>query len=291
MFLKWNYRNLKNACHLTYLEARRFSGTNLIVNVLKFTIEGAKINSVNQWKNVRESLLKHELTRGGKFSEQNIDAAILNYCLRNQQIEQGFLYLEYLNQENIKKNLATLGKYFKLLYCKNEDKCIRKGEKCPSKDEALIIKSYSDLRKDYPLLDSYTLENTIQALSLTKNWRKCLELLNEFRISAVPTSGVYSAIIAAAFLHQEDDLGFKLLMQAIEIGREPQAICYLSYISSVKKNNNRDLIIGKLEKLYNFLKDYDIKCKQEVIQEICHIADENNLANKFVKVSLSSSFF
>lgn len=43
--------------------------------------------------------------------------------------------------------------------------------------ESQIIAMCSDIQKNNPILDSRTLDYMVQALSLTEDWRKCLEYM------------------------------------------------------------------------------------------------------------------
>lgn len=74
---------------------------------------------------------------------------------------------------------------------------------------------YNELRKSYKVLDSLTCENVIYALSLTRNWRECLKLLQETKIASNPGAGAYSVIASSAFKNGEHELGWILLNEAV----------------------------------------------------------------------------
>ncbi|KAJ8929374.1 hypothetical protein NQ314_017955 [Rhamnusium bicolor] len=96
---------------------------DLILN----TMENSQISSINDWINVRKAILEHEYNRG-QYSKHNIDAMILGYCVNNKKYDLGSSYLDFLSQENIRPNLATLGRYLKLLYTKNQEICLESAE-------------------------------------------------------------------------------------------------------------------------------------------------------------------
>lgn len=70
----------------------------------------------------------------------------------------------------MKPNLATLGRYLKLLYENYKDKL-------PKAEETKILSICEEIQKDNPILESRTLENMALALSLTKEWRKCIDII------------------------------------------------------------------------------------------------------------------
>ncbi|KAJ8929373.1 hypothetical protein NQ314_017954 [Rhamnusium bicolor] len=97
------------------------------------------------------------------------------------------------------------------------------------------MRHYENLRKHYPVLDSFTLENVILALSVTNQWKKCIDLLQEVKITAIPKTLVYSSVISSAFLNNEERLGWKLLEEMLELEKIPHSTTFLSYIRSIRK--------------------------------------------------------
>lgn len=75
--------------------------------------------------------------------------------------------------------------------------------------------SYAELKKLCPLFDSSTGENVILGLSLTKEWKETLNILDMLKLSCFPSTIVYSAIARAAFLNNEDKIGWELLNETI----------------------------------------------------------------------------
>lgn len=65
------------------------------------------------------------------------------------------------------------------------------------------------------MLDSITTENVIHALSLTKDWKHCLELLKNLKLTVNPSAMAYSVIIRAAFDNNEDTVGWNLINEMI----------------------------------------------------------------------------
>ncbi|KAJ8909368.1 hypothetical protein NQ315_004991, partial [Exocentrus adspersus] len=198
--------------------------------VIGTILENAQVNSARDWSNIRKSILDHEINRG-QFTTNNIDAMILGHCTKIKRYDLGASYVSFLNQEDVKLNIATIGKYLKLIYFKNQENCLETGKPCDKAQEEIITKHYHDLRKDYPVLDSLTLENVVLALSLTSRWKECLDLLKEIKITAVPTAAAYSAVIAAAFLNNEEALGWTLLDEILMLDKLPGSVSLLAYVT------------------------------------------------------------
>lgn len=65
------------------------------------------------------------------------------------------------------------------------------------------------------MLDESTMENVIVALSLTDQWETCLKLIDDIKRIGKPTSFAYSAVVAAAFHNNKDDLAWNLAQEMI----------------------------------------------------------------------------
>lgn len=55
----------------------------------------------------------------------------------------------------------------------------------------------------------------ISGLSLTKKWKECFKLLETLKLTSRPASIVYSSIAQAAFLNQEEALGWNILEKSL----------------------------------------------------------------------------
>lgn len=168
-----------------------------IYHYLKCRTLEAKTN----WKEIREDLLN----QSKNITSVNIDAMTLHYCISHKYFNAAFDYINHLKEENIKLNLATLGKYFRLFYELHCEGNLTQEQK------QFIWSTYKDLQKLHKVLDPNTNENVIYALSVTENWRECLTLLENTKIIAMPTAAAYSVTIAAAFYNGDYLLGWQLL--------------------------------------------------------------------------------
>lgn len=66
-----------------------------------------------QWTQIRTNLLA--ATRAG-ITDYNIDAIIVGQCMPNSQVNVAKSYMEFLHSTGRCANLATIGRYLKLLY-------------------------------------------------------------------------------------------------------------------------------------------------------------------------------
>nr|CAH7762887.1 unnamed protein product [Callosobruchus chinensis] len=247
-------------------------------------MDNSTVKSLNDWKTVRNSILEHTYN-SGKYTTNNIDAIILNYCANKKDCNLGTSYLNFLKRENIKPNLATIGKYLKLLYTINADMVFKKGKKLPLIEEELILRYYEDLRRDYPVLDSISLENAILALSVTSKWKTCLDLLKDVKVTSTPNTACYSSIVAAAFLNKEEEMGWAIIEEMMQSERIPSSIVFHSYLSHLRQKRSKRLITDKLETLFLFLQKHDVKCDEEVISNIADLAERLQMLNIFTTVS------
>jgi ribonuclease P protein 3 len=143
---------------------------------------------------------------------------------------------------------------------------------------------YDNIRKSHPILDALTLENVIVALCLTKKWHLCEALLDEIRVTAVPTTFVTCALISAAFLNNADDLAWKLfreilglylkekclfivLVDFVERDRLVYTNVYHSYFKKVAKCASKLETLGEIQKLFNFMHEHSLKLDDSAADE------------------------
>lgn len=69
--------------------------------------------------------------------------------------------------------------------------------------------------KEYPILDSITNEQIVLGLSVTKQWKKCFQILKDIKITTTPGTATYNALICAAFSHDDFDTGWLLFQEMI----------------------------------------------------------------------------
>lgn len=258
-------KHLGNTCkYLSSNNTPQLRRKQLASDLVKSILENNKFSSNNDWKPIREQILQHEENRG-RLSADNIDAVILNYCiLHNTDI--GFSYIDYMKKENMKQNLATIGKYLHLIYLKNE-KYLLEGQKCPDSEQKHILECYTSLRKQYPILDANILEKAVFVLALTSHWHKCLELKKEIEMTSSGSIKGDSTIAAAAFLNGEHDLAWKLLEEMFSKEKEPLSLPFITFINLAKMYKSEEAKL-KLEKLLLFFQENDYVCKEDFISNL-----------------------
>lgn len=161
-----------------------------------------KSNAVD-WQKIRKQVLEI----GKPFTPVNMDYVIMSYCNVNNDLSLGKSYLNFLQSNNIDPNLATLGQYLKLYYGVNKFNTSNLN----NDDEKCILSLYKNIKEKHKVLDSASAESALVALSLTKEWKTYLKLLDEIKLVGVPTDLCYSAIISTAFRNGDTQLAWKLL--------------------------------------------------------------------------------
>ncbi|GJQ77399.1 hypothetical protein Trydic_g20801 [Trypoxylus dichotomus] len=139
-------------------------------------------------------------------------------------------------------------------------------------DEENILQMYGNLVNEYPILDSITSENIILGLSTTKEWRKCFQILEGIKISCIPNTASYNALISAAFHHDDYDSAWLLFQEMIENNRAPMTSTYLAYLERIKENECKTKFL-KLSDLLNNVASYGLQLDIKVAKKIMEITD------------------
>lgn len=206
----------------------------------------------NHWTLARERLLKNF-----KTTEASVDSQIFDICSYFRRKDEAVNYFKFLERNNYQLNLNTIGDYFKTFSSHNEPLTPEEEEK--------ICKMYDDLRKKYPLLDGMTAGSCIHALSLTKRWKECLELLDMLKIASSPGVSVLKSIICAAFKNEEPLLGWKIMEEGIS--KDPlDHYVYVSYIDYCQKHFKDTKLKNEIEKMFNFWREHKVLLPEHVIK-------------------------
>ncbi|KAF7995142.1 hypothetical protein HCN44_004614 [Aphidius gifuensis] len=205
-----------------------------------------KINN-DKWLKIRDELIK---SKHVQISEKNVDAVILDTCKDLSKDEIALNYVKYLIDSNYKLNIAVIGKYFRFLNDHNLSDIEKKK----------IIELYDDLRSNHKLLDAFTAESCIIALSKTKRWKECFELMDMVKLSMNPRTVIGSSISAAAFDNNEENIGWEYLKNMLPNlwPDEKPYISYLNYCIRTTDKNNTIELENKIIKMFEFWKYYDI---------------------------------
>lgn len=178
-------------------------------------IENTKINSFEDWKMLKEKIINDELNRNF-VTLHSFDNLIMNYCLNEKKYNLANHYIEFLRHENGEIKLATISKYLKSLYYKNLYNLTDEKEILTLYEYGLKLRQFNllfffrceGLRKTYKILDSYTLESIAAVVSLTKEWKQCIDILKEITRTSVPSAFVYNAVVSASLKNNEEQLAW-----------------------------------------------------------------------------------
>ncbi|XP_066144541.1 mitochondrial ribonuclease P catalytic subunit [Euwallacea fornicatus] len=219
-------------------------------------LENAKIGENQNWDDIRRRILdqKGYVT----ITSDNIDGVIMASIVQLNRLDLAKSYLNYLNFIKTVPNLATIGKYFRLLYDNHKNKSLEF-------DEHKIIELCNEVRRKYPVLESRTLENIILALSLTSKWKHCFDIMREIKISTNVSTLSYSALASAAFRNKNELLAWGLLREAVSKEKFPHGTAYLSYLEILKTQQEQESIVKGVEKLFMFFKETELLCPEEVV--------------------------
>lgn len=159
------------------------------------------------WQKIRKQVLEI----GKPFTPVNMDYVIMSYCCLKNDLSLGKSYINFLQKNDINPNLATLGQYLRLYYAVNKFN----SSNLNNDDENYILSLYENIKETYKVLDSASSESALVAISLTKEWKTCLKLLDEIKLVGIPTDLCYSTIISTAFRNGDTELAWKLLNEMI----------------------------------------------------------------------------
>ncbi|XP_022913481.1 mitochondrial ribonuclease P catalytic subunit [Onthophagus taurus] len=244
-------------------------------NILAETINGNKINKTSDWKIIRNQLLENKIV----YNEKSIDSILLNHCIATKKYDYAKKYIEFLHEENIKMNLGSLGKYLKMYYSMYYDGLMHE------KDEEKILQIYEDILKEYPVLDSITLENLICALSVTTSWKKSKDLLTQCKLTTIPTNNSYNSLTTSAFRNEDPELGWELFNEMIINNRSPQNITYESILNELKINASQSIFIAKLEKFFEVLDNHDLQFDKEIAALLFNILKQSKVKGIVSKIT------
>ncbi|KAK9723298.1 Protein-only RNase P [Popillia japonica] len=214
--------------------------------------------STKHWKELREKLFAMSVN----ITNKNIDTFIIgSYTTENRYVEAKS-YIDYLKEEKIKLNLATIGRCFKLHYLMYLEGL------STQKDEENILQMYDEVTKEYPMLDSITGENIIAGLSVTREWKKCFKIFQDLKISCIPNTLAYNSLISATFNHGECVTGWALFQEMIENNRLPSIKTYLTYLERIGHTK-----LSSLDDLLENVAFYNLPLHLTVAQKIINVTN------------------
>ncbi|KAL5281552.1 KIAA0391 family protein [Megaselia abdita] len=211
------------------------------------------------------------------LNNANIDAAVIGLMSSGDNLVNARKYLNYLDHQQEIPSKMFLSKLLKLY------NSTAKTRKLESQELEEIQTIYSALRKDFEYLDSSLCENLIYGISLTENWREGLELLEETRLSAVPSTGSYCALASKAFEDESTfSIAWKILEEIVEERKEPKCEVFTSFLNTIKRTEN---FKKHLEQMFDFIGKNELQVSRQVILKLRDILTEREIKNFVTKIS------
>lgn len=207
----------------------------------------------------------------------NIDAAILGLMTTGDNLVHARKYLQFLNHLKEIPSKIFLSKLLKLY------NLAAKCRHLSNQELDDIRKIYLTLRKDFEYLDSSLCENLIYGISLTEHWREGLQLLQESKWSAVPSTGSYCVLARKAFEDEKTfPLGWKIMEEMVEERKEPKCEVFITYIETIKSQTNFKEYI---EQMFQFIGKHQLEVSREVITKLRNILAYKEIKNFVTKIS------
>ncbi|XP_050070514.1 mitochondrial ribonuclease P catalytic subunit [Anopheles maculipalpis] len=227
------------------------------IETIKAKLTANDTPSTEEWKNIRLNILNER-----RFNSTNVDSVVLGLC---PNLRIGKSYVSFLQQQGLETNLAIVGKLLRLYRLKEDA--------ISEADEAEIWRMYTELREQNAVLDANTCEHAINALSLTKHWRHCLELLEMIKISGTPDSSSYNCIATKAFQSGDESTGWLMMQEMCENKRIPNDDSFLAWINYSRYQQGQSFP-ANLERMLQFTMDYTVFLSKHVGKELLQLPQD-----------------
>lgn len=224
---------------------------NLMINHLLQTNQ--RIDN-DEWVEIRKELFNSKFA----LTEHNVDSVIMDLCCDFSNKLAAKNYIEFLINTNHELNIATIGRYFKILASSETPLSV--------KETKIIFELYDKLRAKYPILDTRTTECCIFVLSKTSRWKECFDLLEMIQTDDLVATMAYASVIAAAFNNDDAEIGWKYLKSMQPRIKLSNVLLesYLNYCTR-RATDSEELAI-QITKMFKFWSDYDFYPEQEIIE-------------------------
>lgn len=242
-------------------------------NLLDEACESSE-NKSDYWANLKH----HFIETNRHITPVNIDGLILNYLCGKGQVETTKSYIQFLEESG-----ETINPFIKTILLKIYYTAVVQYKYEITKDDiARILVIYKELRENYGTFDSTTCENLILGLSLTPQWKQGLVLLEESKLTGKPGRIVYSALISAAFKHDDPETTLSLVHQIVQNGQNPVPQVYESWIEWCMK---KEEFSTNIETLFHFLEESEIVMPHEAVEKLLQRLKEMGIKASEVKIS------
>lgn len=130
-----------------------------------------------------------------------------------------------------------------------------------------------DVMKASPALKHSTAVNIFLALSSTIEWKRCIELIENYDIKcAHSTVATFSLLAANAFWADEPSIGWQLLDKIVETDFAPQCIAFVAYWNHCSQHH--DDKVERIEKMLEFISANDVLISRNVLNGLQAAVEE-----------------
>lgn len=244
-----------------------------------------------EWESVRNELIANERT----VNLSNVDGIIIGFCSREYRLDIAKSYVNYMKLQSLNINDASIGKLLRLFY---QNRFHQKSS-ISSEDEAEIVKFCNALIEKHPVLNDTLAENVIHGLCLTKDWLKCLEMLDHLRATgSKPTATSYSCIIGKALEENKLDIAWNLLRQMTKEQITPRTSIFLDFFRKLRGDNDEtEKLLSLISENCLMLPDSAIEDFSEVFGDKCKAVKINrsgkcpSCSSKLSSIQLNAAEF
>ncbi|XP_045499800.1 mitochondrial ribonuclease P catalytic subunit [Colias croceus] len=187
-------------------------------------------NGVRDWPLVQENVLK----KYGNYNNKNIDSMMLKLMVRNKEFDAAMEFADFLKTNNRDNSLGATNGLLNLYFHYGMEHELSNVQK------QFILDSYVNLYEKYKILDYSTAENLLHALCVINEWKKCIKVLEDIKISGTPSHSAYSTLIGTLFKINKKSEAMKMITKSMNDRRPLLDYAYeewLKYINRKYKDN------------------------------------------------------
>ncbi|RZF37733.1 hypothetical protein LSTR_LSTR003144 [Laodelphax striatellus] len=155
--------------------------------------------STEEWSKLKEMLLE---TPQFNATEKNVETVTMKLMNRYNIFRFARLYFNHLKSLSVDINPATLAIYVRYIFTFRDQ--------CTAEDFLVAEEICSKLVESSPILSLTAADNVICGFSVTKNWRKSLEIFNEMKNLEL-SKRCYFAVAEACFRNKEFETGWEIV--------------------------------------------------------------------------------
>ncbi|XP_071541595.1 LOW QUALITY PROTEIN: mitochondrial ribonuclease P catalytic subunit [Panulirus ornatus] len=206
-----------------------------------------------EWEDVIQQVSQEEL----KMNAKSCDVLMMRRCKKSSNYPLATSYLDHIEREGRKPNLATLGVYLELC-----------GETVTHCGEKRVLEIYHQMCSQVKMLDSGLSRSAILGLTSTGEWKQAVKHLPVIRKMSQVCRMTYSAIITAAFRNGDYDFGWKYLETMCQEEKVPLSGTFLEWLRQCDGVEETEEKKAMAFTLLHKLSSYEIFPDIPVIQEI-----------------------